>query len=658
MSVVTRRIQITTTVCHEKMNRLINRVKLPSFHPVVIVCCLASMASPANPTDGSPGQADIDRLVSETRTASLKLREDALRKTIAKDKAWPHGTWGDNLWCLAALSLNEKTDEANERLRKAANAYIKACHESGGPANPTPEENTGAPWTFFSITDYVRMLCMFHANGTHFPGRLKPETEAAMKESLWLWTSTDSRIADYGADDTLLLLGTENHDLNKRPVHYLVTSLLKDDATYRDRKLADGHTTAEHAAAHTAFFREWPRTRAASGMWIEVGSNSYQKYSWPALFNLHELSPDPVVRHRFGLLLDLALIEEAQISVKGRRGGGRSRAYHKGGGFEPMKAMLFGEGGGSAHSRVIEASRYQAPAEAILLHKRVFPADKPFLIRNLVLGKLGAGEGHRIDPESQLVNYAWRTPHFLLGSTLQNPAIEYSGISKQNRACGMLFDDPSSSAICQVYPSYEHVGGGRPQHSFWSVQHENVLLVQRINRVGKGHPGSYNTGRLGVRFDVGDLTKVEEHDWIFSGNGKAFVGVKFLDGGHAWDETKTLANPANFVGNDDTTRILIHAGDISSHGTFETFKANVLASRLSVTPEKADYEFEGGDRIEMNRYDAKAPANFVLPRINGKPVNLRPEAVYESPFLNAKSGSDKITVTVGPMTRVLDFSNP
>ena len=614
------------------------------------------MPLPASPTGGSSVQPDIDRLVSETRAASFKLREEALRKTIAKDSCWPNGTWGDNLWCLAALFLNEKTDQANDRLLTAANAYINACKESGSAPDPTPEENTGAPWTFFSITDYVRTLCLFHAKSTHFPGRLKPETESAMKEALWRWTSEGSRINDYGADDQFLLLGTENHDLNRRPVHHLVTSLLREDPAYRDRKLADGHTTEEHASVHAAFFREWPRTRATSGMWVEVGSNGYQKYSWPALFNLHELSPDPVVRHRFGLLLDLALIDEAQISVKGRRGGGRSRANHNVGGFEPMKAMLLGEGGGSTHSRVIEASRYQVPAEAILLHKGIYSVDRPYLIRNRVLGKPGAGEGHRIDPESQLVNYAWRTPHFLLGSTLQNPAIEYSGISKQNRACGLLFDNPSSPVISQVYPFYEHVGGGRPQHSFWSVQHENVLIVQRINRVGRGHPGSYNTGRLGVRFDGGDLTKTEEHGWIFASNGKAFVAVRFLDGGHAWNEAKTLANPANFAGNDDTTRILIHAGDIASHGALEKFKADVHASRLSVTPEKVDYQFVGGGtRIEINRYDAKTPADFVLPRINGTPVNFRPEAVYESPFLNGRFGSDKITVTVGPINRVLNF---
>ena len=45
-------------------------------------------------------QKDGEQLVAETHKASLKLREEALRKTIAKDSAWPPGIWGDNLWTL------------------------------------------------------------------------------------------------------------------------------------------------------------------------------------------------------------------------------------------------------------------------------------------------------------------------------------------------------------------------------------------------------------------------------------------------------------------------------------------------------------------------------------------------------------------------------
>jgi len=622
-------------------------------------------------------KTDRDQLVAETYKASLKLREQALHKTIAKDTAWPPGVWGDNLWTLAALYLNEKVDAANARLLQQANDYIDLIRKHGHQPIATPEQPGTAPWTFFSITDYVRTLCLFHAKSPHFPGRLKPDTEAAMKEALWLWVSGESRMADTGLDNLFLLLGTENHDLNRRPNYYLVTALLQEDPAYRDRKLADGHTVAELAAAYTTFLREWPRRRAGAGLWVEVGSNGYQKYSWPALFNLHELAPDPVIRQRFGLLLDLAFIEEEQISVHGRRGGGRSRAYPGANGFESYKNLLFaseGQPAGSSHSRVIETSRYQLPPEAILLRYRTFPAAEPFVIRNRVLGELETaksedGVGQRLAADSALVNYAYRTPHYLLGSTLQNPALatpdpktgaptlKYAGISRQNRACGMLFDDPARNEICAVEAVIEHGSGGRPQHPLWSVQHENVLVLQRIAPVGRSLMGSYSTGTVGIVFEGQALQKVEEGGWIFASNGKAFIGVKFLDGGYVWDQKQELATPAKFDKATDQSRILLHAGDIASHGSFDKFKADVFASRLNVTPDKVDYQFgPAGNHLQVTRYDAKALDRFTLPLINDKPVDLRPAATYQSPYLNGDFGSDKIAVTIGPLKRVLDFA--
>ncbi len=643
--------------------------------PHTVLACLLAASSLLRAEQG--GLASVEQLAVQTRAASLKLREAALRRTIAKDACWPGGVWGDNLWCLAALSLNEKSDMANARLLKRAQDHIERVRKDGSVQTPTPEQPGNAPWTFFSITDYVRILCLFHGGSPHFPGRLKPETEAAMKEALWLWVSAECRLADAGPDDLLLLLGTENHDLNKRPNYYLVTALLKDDPAYRERKLADGHTTAEHADAYAAFFREWPRSRARAGLWAEVGSDTYQKYSWPALFNLHELAPDPVVRHRFGLLLDLAFIEEAQLSVKGRRGGGRSRADYGPNAFESYKSLLFAAAGrpaGSSHSRVIETSRYPLPAEAILLADRVFPAE-PVIIRNRVLGESAPDRpedrgGQRLAADSALVNYAYRTPCYLLGSTLQNPALaardpktgepglNYAGISRQKRCCGLLFDDPARATISEIHPAVEHVGGGRSQHAFWSVQHENVLILQRIARNGKSTLGSYNTGRLGMRFEGEDLEKVESEGWIFACNGKAFAGVKFLDGGYRWDEKRVEASPVHFAGPGDTTRILLHAGDVDGYGSFARFREAVLSNRLEVCADRVAYRFGAGPQvIEMHRYDSSAPETFILPRINGRPVELRPSGAYRSPYLNGAFGSDRVTVTVGPLKRVLDFSS-
>ena len=60
------------------------------------------------------------------------------------------------------------------------------------------------------------------------------------------------------------------------------------------------------------------------------------------------------------------------------------------------------------------------------------------------------GEAQGIVPAAGLVNYAWRKPCYLLGSTLQNPSLGYSGISRQKRWCGLLFDDPSATTVAPV----------------------------------------------------------------------------------------------------------------------------------------------------------------------------------------------------------------
>jgi hypothetical protein len=99
------------------------------------------------------------------------------------------------------------------------------------------------------------------------------------------------------------------------------------------------------------------------------------------------------------------------------------------------------------------------------------------------------------------------------------------------------------------------------------------------------------------------------------------------------------------------------AGDVASDGSFEQFPSAVLTDSLKVTGDKVDYRFGATDNhLEVTRYDPKAPERFSLPLINGQPVNLHPPATYESPYLNGAFGSDKITVTVGPFKRLLDFS--
>jgi hypothetical protein len=658
------------------------------FGTFLLASCVHAQ-QPGAATDRFAGYEDV---VRQTHEASLEARRRVLRETISEDQFWIKGPWGETIWCLAALDLNERADEANARLLERAKVYCQARRAAANDTTFKPEEfSDKSPWAYFAFGDYVRILCLFRAASPHYPGRLKPETEAAMTEALWWRVKSDSKVKDASLDNILVFMGTENHDLTRRPNYYLVASVLKELPDYKDRKYDDGHTAAEHYAAYNKFFREWPRQRLRSGLWAEVGSDTYQKYSWPALVNLHELSPDPIIRKRFGMLLDVAFIEEAQISVRGRRGGGRSRAGYGKNSFEKYKNVFYAPAAGaigSSHHMTFETSRYQLSAEAIMLRKMAFPADAPFVIANRVLGEIKPGKpmGDQHDSlnpyvaDSALINYAYRTPHYILGSTLQNPALsmpspddgrpvlKYHGISRQNRWSGMLFDDPQSrfpvggamktradNEMCAVFPEVVKTAGGRPQHSHWSFQHENVLFIQRITP-GRNAMGSYSTGMMSIRFHGRKLVKVEEGGWIFASNGKAFVGVKFLDGRYKWDDTGEVASPAAYA-KESTTRVLMHAGDLRSYPSFEAFRVAVLACPRKVQEDRVAYRASAASpKLEWFRYVVADHAEFKLPRIDGKPIDLRPDWTYRSPYLNGKFGEDRVTVTVGPIKKVYDMA--
>lgn len=528
-----------------------------------------------------------EKIVKQTHQASLAAREAVLNKVVAEGKFWINGPWGETLWCLAALYQNQNIEQANQQLLARAQAYNKARVDESDFRPETIQKLS--PWAYFALTDYVRILSLFHANSPHYPGRLQPETEMAMKEALWNLVKASSKVKDADLKNLLVLHGTENHDLTLRPNYYLVAALLKDDPAFKDRKYNDRRTAAQHYAAYNRFFQEWPRQRIKSGLWIEIGSDTYQKYSWPALFNLHDLSPDPLVRQRFGMLLDVAFIEEAQISINGRRGGGRSRAGYGKNNFEDYKNLLYApeetltDSKGASHSKVIETSRYQLPPAAILLRKRAFPAVEAFLIRNRVLGEHAEApendKERHFDADSALINYAYRSPHYLLGSTWQNPALhhkaadssgdvlKYGGISRQNRWCGILFDHPIArqtkipsknhrayDELCAIFPEIKKTRGGRPQHPQWSFQHQEVLLIQRIDE--HKTMGSYSTGQMSIRFHGFRLEKVERDGWIFASNELAYAAVKFLDSDYQWDISGELASPKEGNGIPSSMRVI------------------------------------------------------------------------------------------------------
>jgi hypothetical protein len=165
------------------------------------------------------------KIVEQTHQTSLAARESVLNGVVAEGKFWIDGAWGETLWCLAALYQNQHIEQANQQLLARAQAYNKARLNESDFRPETIQKLS--PWGYFALTDYVRILSLFHANSSHYPGRLQPETEMAMKEALWNLVKVSSKVKDADLKNLLVLHGTENHDLTLRPNYYLVAALLK-----------------------------------------------------------------------------------------------------------------------------------------------------------------------------------------------------------------------------------------------------------------------------------------------------------------------------------------------------------------------------------------------------------------------------------------------
>ena len=566
--------------------------------------------------------------IAEARSRSMEHREQRLRDTVAQDRdgMFPPGRWGETLWALSALMVEEKVDEANALLLSNA-----------------AEED---PFAYFSAFDYMRILCFFGAEGQRTPGLLTAETEAAMKQVVFDWIRPNelsewgglSRVDEVTPDHVWEIWGSENHDLIKKTMTYLGSMLLMDDPEYQDRQYDDGHTPAEHYAAMNTYFKHWLRARALHGMWAELGSSTYQKYSYPNLFNLAELSQDAEVRELAKMLLDLSLIEEAQISINNRRGGGKSRGSI-GSGLEPITEILFGDGGGSTHTRVIEASAYTPPDIAFILYYHE-PVPEPYAIYNRVIGEVAADwtnwneeEFYRLEPDSALLNHVYRTPHYLMGGVLQEPNRRYAAVSSQQRWAGVVFKDHKA-----VYPDPEGANGLRWHDAYWGVAHQDVLIVQRTHR-------AYRTADMRVFFSEG-LEKVEEDGWIFADQGDAFIAVRILEGGYVWEENRVILE-------EDFSPIIIQAGDVDSYDSFTDFRAQVSQAALTVEAEHLTYSSPLAGSPVITFHTNQDP--YTLPEIDGTPIELHPEKLYNGPFLQSEFGSGIIYATVGEYQQTFDF---
>lgn len=598
----------------------------------------------------------LDNLVEQVQAASLQQRAKVLNEAVGKETLWPAPgaqAWGDVMWALSLLSVNERVDEANARIRSLA--------------------ETDEPFAYFGAVDYVRILALFNSRSPYFPGRLEPATEAVMKEVLWKWAKEfeeywePSRLEAAEPEGSVgSVYASENHDLIRKGNNHIIFSVLADDPAYSSLTCTNGHTVAEYNQLYITYFKKWLKERAASGLWMEVGAE-YAKYSYSVLFNLFDLSPDPEIRTLAKMVLDISFIEEAQCSFHdGFRGGGKSRFPRSKTetvpGMVRHKQLLYGEGGSATHSRVFETSSYQVPEIAIFL-REFGDSEPPFLMRNRVVGESVKpskrydrkhGETFYIANDSALVNYCYKTPAYMIGSTLQlldaaNDGYgDDSGITRQDRWGGVVFNDKPHS---KVLPWADGTSGStRVHNAYWQVQHENLMIAQRTMR-------ARYVERMMVYFTPA-LERTETNGWVFASTGDAWVAVKAV-GGHSWGKASHHYKGTTFlIPTNDYAPILFFAGSTQDgFASAEAFKNYVLNDIvLQENPNELLIQRPGKPDIQFF-------TDYRPPVINdadvGNPYNtaLRTDYTYDSPYLKTGRNRYEVIAQWGDMRRVYDFES-
>ena len=110
------------------------------------------------------------------------------------------GDSGRLQFAMAALALNERVGEANERLREAYAALLAGNDKLQPSETMTPEHAVLAKW---AMRGWLRIHYMFGDWSSFHPGRLAPDVQEKLHELFWNYGCAKSSIRRASAEFAL-----------------------------------------------------------------------------------------------------------------------------------------------------------------------------------------------------------------------------------------------------------------------------------------------------------------------------------------------------------------------------------------------------------------------------------------------------------------------
>lgn len=503
----------------------------------------------------------------EEAERSRKRRIEVALRAAAQDESAPL------TMAFAMLYLNEDLDKANDIIVRE---LIKSEESQDG-------------WSLELTPMQCRLYYNFSNRVGRYKGRLKPEVEKQLLESIWRRTYDKNDIFLARQGNTWWMDGSENHDLNAKVCNLVTSRIFMNEPEYKDRFYPDygfgggikyGHAgyygsnldekdrkrggranmsdgkrfqASAHYEAWLGFIKKYIRERAERGIFLEYASPIYSKHSLNFLELAYTYCGDENLRSMMHDFLTLYWADWAQVVIDGVRGGPKTRHQNSIGGYgSGAELVSFYMGGAGTPSRWgfwNLFSDYRLP-EIVWDMALDREGMGTFVYQSRGIGEeeniwprpLGVERGLYCDTESRFVRYSYVTPDYVLGTQMDHPAAVHSHLSVVGRWHGMTFAQSEAARIVPFALPADGTGQNQSKQfdlecMFQSVQHERTLVIQQARQYFSVHPDWFPmtpiaNKEMGLWFGTDWDRREECAGWIFVQKGNAYGAVRTV----LWDE--------------------------------------------------------------------------------------------------------------------------
>lgn len=540
--------------------------------------------------------------------------------------------------------LGEDVAGANDALLENANYYI------GYPRAYSDKDSF-----YWAADELCKMLEYYGTKGTVKPGLIDKKVEERIYLMMFQYSKQQSKIAkaEYKKNRTWDVDESENHHIQRFYAAWHFAKFLQDNSAYRNKKYNDGHVAAEHFKIWNEYIKEWMRERGRKGLFVEMANDSYGLETLKGVYNFYDFG-DEELSSLSKNLLDLYWSAWAQEQIASVRGGAKSRVYpyEAAKGKTPFRKMAWYYLGANEINApynnlfTLIVSNYRMPLIAMDIALNLSNRGNYAIVQR----RQGRAEdgfytppNYHLAAEGGLIRYSYCTPDYIAGSFFCE-ARNYEDwvmISSQNRWAGIVFE---GDADARIYAQCKTGKDNRAYNQFWCVQEKGAMIFQKLQDSIQSR-GAHEM-RLWVS-KAGLSNRVEKDGWIFLQSKKSYIAIKCV--GTAY---QIMQDEKGFwmIGNDKYAPIVVEVSLKENYLDKNDFQNRILNTECEINNSQIAYRSLDNDLLMM-------PLNYRgLPSVNGKLINLSPQMVMSSPYVQSVFDSGVVKIKKDGQEMIIDFN--